>query len=372
MNLKAIIIGGGIGGLTAALALRSVGAEATIYERAGELRELGAGLTLWDNAVRALAQIGIGDLLGPIGAPDRPASFRSPSGNLLSTMSGPIGLAVVLHRAELHAALRGRLGPGQLQLGRALSSFAQDDAGITARFADGGSARADILIGADGIGSRVRAQLHGERPARYAGYTAWRAVVPFEHARVLPGETWGGGMRFGQVPLRNGQVYWFATKSLPAGQRSPGGERAALLADFTSWHAPIAELIAAAGEEQILRHDIYDRPPLASWGAGRATLLGDAAHPMTPNLGQGACQAIEDAAVLARCLSEAADPQAALRRYEALRIPRTSAIVRRSRLIGAVGQWRSPLAVSLRAMLLRAVPAEAQARQIQQIVSYAF
>lgn len=373
--MKAIIIGGGIGGLAAAIGLRNAGVEVELFERAAEPGEVGAGLTLWANALRALEQIGAGDLLGPISTPDMQAGIRSADGTLLAGAANPgqnAGLAFVVHRAELHAALMGRLDPACVSFGRTFVSLEQDDAGVTAHFADGGAARADLLIGADGIRSQVRALLHGDVPPSYAGYTAWRAVVPFEPARLLPGESWGHGARFGQVPLRDGRVYWFATQSTPAGGRSPEGERAALLRIFAGWHDPIPALIAATPEEAILRHDIYDRPPLARWGAGRVTLLGDAAHPMTPNMGQGACQAIEDAAVLVRELRQGGDLVAALRRYEARRIPRTAAVVRQSRRIGAVGQWRHPLAVRLRDRLLRAAPPDLTQRQISAVVGYAF
>ncbi|MBX0331228.1 FAD-dependent monooxygenase [Oscillochloris sp. ZM17-4] len=375
--MNAIIIGAGIGGLAAAIGLRQHNIAVEIYERAPELREIGAGLTLWDNAARALAQIGAGDLLAPISAPELRGGIRTPDGALLvdfGAVSAPgdgAALSRVVHRADLQAAMLGLIDQASLHLGKDLVDLSQERAGVVARFADGSQAHGDILIGADGIGSRVRAALHGARPARYAGYTAWRAVVPFDAGRSLPGETWGLGLRFGQVPLGDGRVYWFAAQSVPAGRRIPGGERAELLRLFGGWHAPIPELIAAAEEAAILRHDIADRPPLRRWGQGRVTLLGDAAHPTTPNLGQGACQALEDAAVLARCLAEGGAPDAALRRYEALRIPRTAEVVRRSRLIGAVGQWRNPLAAAARNQLMRMASGASQ-RQIQQIVAYQF
>jgi 2-polyprenyl-6-methoxyphenol hydroxylase-like FAD-dependent oxidoreductase len=374
MAARVIIIGAGIGGLAAAIGLRRAGLEVELYERAAAPGEVGAGLTLWANALRALDQIGAADLLGPISAPDLQGGIRAPDGELLAGGYAALGaqLAVVVHRAELHAALLGQIEPGAIHFGQSLSGFEQDGSGVTARFADGGSARAAILIGADGLRSAVRALLHGEARPRYAGYTAWRAVVPFDAARLLAGETWGRGARFGQVPMRDGRAYWFATQGAREGERSPGGERAALLRTFAGWHAPVADLIAAADEAAILRHDIYDRPPLARWGAGRVSLLGDAAHPTTPNLGQGACQAIEDAAVLARCLGQGGDLAAGLRRYEGLRIPRTAAIVRQSRLVGEMGQWHGAAAVRLRTWLLRNVVGRVQARQIDRLLNYQF
>ncbi|HEV8044616.1 MAG TPA: FAD-dependent monooxygenase, partial [Rubrobacter sp.] len=163
-----------------------------------------------------------------------------------------------------------------------------------------------------------------------------------------------------------GRVYWFATRNAPEGEDDgPAGSRAALLGAFCGWHEPVEVLIRATDEDAILRTDIYDRDPLGkTWGAGRATLLGDAAHPMTPNLGQGACQTIEDAVVLARRLrafresGEAGDTAGALRRYEVLRADRTAAIVRRSRRIGTVGQLENRFLCWLRDRTLKMVPAE--------------
>jgi 2-polyprenyl-6-methoxyphenol hydroxylase-like FAD-dependent oxidoreductase len=270
----------------------------------------------------------------------------------------------------LQAVLRDALGPDALHLGAACTGFTQDDSGVTAQFADGRTARGDLLIGADGLHSVVRAQLHGGQPPTYVGYTAWRAVIPFDHARLTPGESSGYGPRFGQVPISGGRVYWFATQNTPAGQRSPDGEQAALRRIFANWHAPIPDLIRATPEALILRNDIYDRPPLRAWGQGRVTLLGDAAHPMTPNLGQGGCQALEDAVVLAACLCAAPAVPAALRAYEARRIPRTSAIVRQSRQAGQIGQWANPLAVRVREWLFRVAGPRFQPRMLDPILRY--
>lgn len=371
---KAIVIGGGIGGLAAAIGLAEAGLEVAVYERAAVPGEVGAGLTLWANAVRALEQIGAGAILGPISAPELEGGIRRPDGSLIVGMGrrDAAPLAVVVHRAELHAALLAHAGPGSVHFGKTLAAVEQHAAGVRARFADGTSAVADLLIGADGLRSTVRAHLHGDTPPRYAGYTAWRAVVPFDPNRLVPGELWGRGERFGQVPMRDGRTYWFAVQTAPEGGRSPNGEQAELLRSFAGWHPSVTALIAAAPAEAIMRHDVYDRPPLARWGTGRLTLLGDAAHPMTPNLGQGACQALEDAAVLARTLRGAADVPAALRRYEQLRAARTRSIVLQSRRIGQVAHWRNPLAVGLRTGLLRTLAGAAQERQIGNLIAYRF
>ena len=373
-GLKALVIGGGMGGLSAAIGLRRAGLEVEVFERTPELREIGAGLSLWPNAVKALDRLGIAAEVRSRAVPEVAGAIRTSNGAILFATSArdlerAFGeVTVMVHRAELQTVLVHALGASSIRLGATCTSFEQDASGVTARFADGSTARGDLLVGADGLHSVVRAQLHGNLKPAYAGYTAWRAVVPFAPERLTPGESWGRGARFGQVPMNRGRVYWFAVQNAPEGARGSGGEKAELGRIFRGWHEPIPDLIEAADEALILRNDIYDRPPLDWWGQGCVTLLGDAAHPMTPNLGQGACQALEDAVVLADCLREAGDTGAALRTYEARRIPRTTFLVNRSRDIGRVAQWQNPLAVWARDLAFRLLLSRLQARQLQRII----
>jgi 2-polyprenyl-6-methoxyphenol hydroxylase-like FAD-dependent oxidoreductase len=373
----AIIIGGGIGGLASAIALRQIGWAVSVYEQATELREVGAGLALWANAVRALDRLGAAAAVRALEPPTPSGGIYTWRGRPLITDSSAalaqrLGeISVVVHRADLLAILRQRLGQEYVTLGRRCVAVEQDANGVTARFADGASARGDMLIGCDGIRSVVRAQIVGDGAPSYAGYTAYRAVTRFDPARVRAGEYWGRGVRFGIAPLSGGRVYWFATRNAPPGTHEPpAAMQARLLALFRGWCAPIPALIEATDPSALLQNDIADRPPLARWSVGRVTLLGDAAHPMTPNLGQGACQALEDAVVLADCLEGAADLGAALRVYEQRRIVRTSQIVRRSRLVGQVGQWQNPLACALRNMLTQYLLARGQDRQLDQVIGY--
>ena len=250
--------------------------------------------------------------------------------------------SAAVHRADLQGLLLRELGEENVRLGATCSGFEQDEEGVTALFVDGSEERGDALIGADGLNSTIHTSLFGGEKPRYAGYTAWRAVVE-PSQELLPWgvgfESWGSGARFGCAHIGGGRVYWFATRNAPEGEKdcpvgSSSGPKATLMKLFGGWRQPVAELIAETEECEIRRDDIYDREPLdGPWGEGRVTLLGDAAHPMTPNLGQGACQAIEDAVVLARCVREVGKDgvPSALRRYEDLRRERVAWIVRRSR-----------------------------------------
>jgi 2-polyprenyl-6-methoxyphenol hydroxylase-like FAD-dependent oxidoreductase len=372
-----IIAGGGIGGLTTAIALSKAGIDFAVYERAPELREAGAGIALAANALNALDLLGIGDAIRCGAIAGVQGGIKDPKGKALMAMPADeftkrIGAVAVIHRAELLTTLLQRVDPGRLHLGRECTGFEQDAESVTARFRNGETVRGTALIGSDGLRSVIRTQLFGNRQPRYSGYTAWRAVVEFDHGlNPEMTETWGRGRRFGIVPMSRGCAYWFATNNEAEGQRDPEGRtREVLLQHFRGWHEPIEALIAAAPEGSILRNDIYDTDPLKQWGSGRIVLLGDAAHPMTPNLGQGGCQAIEDAVVLAACLKKNSDVAAALREYQSRRMPRTREIVLRSRSFGAIAQLENPVLRGIRNVLLRTAPKGLAAKQMKSLVGF--
>ena len=369
------IIGGGIAGLATAIALRRIGIDAQVYERAPVLRELGAGLSLWRNALLALDAIGVGHVVRAFSAPYVGAGLRRSDGRLLVSSAereiqrliGEIGL--VIHRATLQRILVDALGREHVHLNRVCIALIESADGVTATFEDGTQVRTDALIGADGLHSVVRRYVLGHDEPRYAGYTAWRGVTAFDHAQLKVGESWGPGQRFGQVPMANGEVYWFATQNAPAGARATSSDKTRLMRLFGSWHAPIAALIESTADDAVLRNDIYDRAPARTWRRGRVTLVGDAAHPMTPNLGQGACQALEDAVVLARAVKAAPDVGAAWGTYERARKERTAFVTLASRRIGAIGQLENPLAIAARDFVVR-LGGRLQVRQIVSLVSY--
>jgi 2-polyprenyl-6-methoxyphenol hydroxylase-like FAD-dependent oxidoreductase len=300
-----------------------------------------------------------------------------PAAELQKKVGAP---SATVHRAELQALLVREVGEGMLRLGAEVEGFEQEgDSGVRVLFADGLEERADVLVGADGLRSRIRARLFRAEKPRYAGYTAWRAVVKAKEELLPWGrgfESWGRGVRFGCAHIGKGRVYWFATVNAPEGEKdgppgSPAGAKATLLQLFEGWHRPITDLIEATDDGTILRTDIYDRGPLGErWGESRVTLLGDAAHPMTPNLGQGACQAVEDAVVLARCLREGGVAAEALRSYERLRSDRVAMVVRHSRRVGMVGQVENPMLCWLRDRAIAMIPPRMRLRQLEQIVGY--
>ncbi|MEU9885096.1 FAD-dependent oxidoreductase [Sphaerisporangium sp. NPDC051011] len=349
----AVIIGGGIGGLTAAAALSRKGWQVTVCERAPSLEPVGSGIAIAPNALKALDTIGVGDRVRALAALQGEAGLRAPDGRRLLRTSAEAATArfgdptVLLLRSTLIGLLASALPPEALRLGTTVHAA---DPRTGAVSTSAGDLRADLVVAADGINSAVRRALFPGHPGPvHAGATSWRAVVPRPEGpegEVRGSETWGPGQVFGVMPLVDGLVYCYATA--PAGRAGgEDGAKAKLTRLFGTWHDPIPALIHAAREGEILEHDLYCLPsPLPAFHSGRVALLGDAAHAMTPNLGQGACQAIEDAVVLAH-VAGAASP-VDLGPYTAARLARTTKIMRRSRTICRLTLWSNPLAVRAR------------------------
>jgi 2-polyprenyl-6-methoxyphenol hydroxylase-like FAD-dependent oxidoreductase len=230
---------------------------------------------------------------------------------------------------------------------------------------------ADIVVGADGIRSTVRRSLFGEEPLRYGGHRAWRAGTRFDDERVRDRfvEVWGVGGGFGFGPAGPGRVYWYCFEAVPERAPAPERPRDEFLRRYGAWFDPIPALIESTEPGAIERTFTYDRPPRRSWGRGRVTLLGDAAHPMKPNIGQGAAQALEDAVVLASCVAGVDHAEEALRMYERRRARRANAVVHASRRAGRVAEVRSPLGARVRDAVVKVLPdrlAIAQQRRIAE------
>jgi 2-polyprenyl-6-methoxyphenol hydroxylase-like FAD-dependent oxidoreductase len=364
------IVGGGIGGVAAAVALRRAGFDATVYERAPRLGEVGAGMMLWPNATRVLRELGVLESVIALSGENSHFLVRASCGKILMDIAlGEFDVpALCTRRSDLLAALLSALPPAQLRLGLELVRLEQLRGKVQLHFSGGHIAEHDAVIGADGIRSRVRAQLLGPIEPVYRGYTVWRGVARYRGGAVRPGvnsETWGRGKRFGILDVGSGRFTWYA-----ASNGSPGAQKRELREMFAGWHAPIEDFIDATPEEEILTNGAYDLPPLARWGEGRISLLGDAAHPCTPNLGQGGCMAIEDALVLAKCAARQSAVEIALRQYEALRSRRTRHIQKRSLLMGHIGQWENRVLVAGRRVVTGLLPPALFERNLRRVYSY--
>jgi 2-polyprenyl-6-methoxyphenol hydroxylase-like FAD-dependent oxidoreductase len=380
MDDRALVIGAGIGGLATAIALQRTGREVLVLERAPVLSEIGAGISLWPNAVKALRRLGIGDAVEAAGAPAHDAAFRSWRGvqlgaSITNRLQERFGAPLILvHRARLQAVMLRALGPSALRLNAECAAVEQGECEATVRVVGGGLERGAVVIGADGLHSRVRASLFADGGPRYAGITAWRGVVPLDDTLtrcISGGESFGRGSLFGVARLNGSQAYWWASARRAEREGDePAVEKSVLLRAFSGWHVPIPELIAATPPDAIIRTCLYDRHPLERLNLGRIALAGDAAHPMLPNLGQGACQAIEDAVALSEELAVTDDVVVALERYSARRSRHTAGVVNASRQMSRLAHLRNPLAAGLRNTLLRATPPSISLRRLEPIVGH--
>ncbi|MFF1733399.1 FAD-dependent monooxygenase [Streptomyces sp. NPDC058247] len=373
MGSSAVVVGGGIGGLTAAIGLRLIGWEVTVVERAPALADAGAGISLHANGIRALDVLGVGEAVRAAARPQYTGGTRTPSGSWLARMDGTmlereLGTPIVgIPRAVLHRLLRAALASEDLLVGAEAASVDRSDASRVRVAVGDRVLEADLVVAADGVGSRVRAQLFPDHPGPvYSGSTVLRAIT--EHPIDLDTDfelTWYRGAEFGHMAFTDGRAEWHAVLNSPAGVRHIDA-LAAMRRRFAAWHDPIPALLDATRPDAVLHHDIHElATPLPSFTAGRIALLGDAAHAMTPNLGQGACQALEDAATLAAALATEPTIGSALARYDTERRPRSQAVARAARQAGRMGQQlRHPLAVAARNTALRLAPARATVRAI--------
>jgi 2-polyprenyl-6-methoxyphenol hydroxylase-like FAD-dependent oxidoreductase len=329
MAHELVVAGAGIAGLATAVALQRRGHTVSVIEEREDTSP-GAGISIWPNALAALDHIGLGDAVRQAGGQVTAGAMRWRDGTwlrrpspqrMVKALGEPL---IVVRRAALRDILAGALKPGSVRYGLAVRSLTVTSGEVAA----------------DGTHSVVARHLNGALDNRYAGYTAWRGVASCALDPALAGETLSAGIEVGHVPLGPNHTYWFATERRPEGHQSPAGELGYLRSMLSSWADPVPAILAASSPGDVLRNDLYDRAPAPRWARGPVVLVGDAAHPMRPHLGQGGCQAIEDAAILAGFVDLSPDLATAFSRFAAFRRPRTRALVRESKMIGRVVNLR--------------------------------
>jgi 2-polyprenyl-6-methoxyphenol hydroxylase-like FAD-dependent oxidoreductase len=358
-EVPALIVGGGIGGLATAIALRHIGVEALVIERAPVLSEIGAGLLLSPNACRVLEILGVVEELR-ISAIETPCwELLDQAGRSLANLNIAVAgeHSLSTRRSDLQAVLLKALPSAAIRTESEAVSARDCGSHVEVSLTDGSVLRAERVIAADGANSALRRHLWPERVLGYRGYVGWRGIVEgyvpegWESGRVT--ESWGKGRRFGIGHVGGGRTYWYATANRSKAEKNIPTSLECLRDDFASWHEPVGKLLGRMDPAGLLQHPIYDSRPHWHWRRGeRIALLGDAAHPLTPNLGQGAAMALEDALALAKCWKY---PDA-LARYERCRRGRLFAILTASRCVGAMIQWEHPLLCGVRDFQLRWTP----------------
>ena len=369
-----VVIGAGIAGLATATALQQRGHSVTVIEERADTGS-GAGISIWPNALAALDVLGLGDPVRAAGGRVGAGAIRWKDGSwlrrpsrerIVTALGEPL---VVIQRAALRDVLTDALLPDTVIHGVAAQGLTVTPQGVQVRLSDSSIRVADAVVGADGTHSVVARHLNGPLTHRYAGYTAWRGVAAMALDDELAGETMGPGSEVGHVPMGDGRTYWFATERAREGNAAAQGELDYLRSRLASWAEPIPAMLAATDPVDVLRNDLYDRSPAGRWAAGPLVLVGDAAHPMRPHLGQGGCQALEDAAVLGALVELSPDLPSAFSAFASFRRRRVSSVVRESRTIGRLVNLRPTLLSAAVSRATVAVPEVAMTRHLATIAA---
>jgi 2-polyprenyl-6-methoxyphenol hydroxylase-like FAD-dependent oxidoreductase len=369
-----LVVGAGIAGLASAVALQRCGFDVDVVEERTDTSS-GAGISIWPNALAALDEIGLGDAVRDAGGRITAGAVRWRDGSwlrhpspqrLVKALGEPL---VVIRRSALTAILAGALRDGSLRSGVSVRELVTTADGVRVMLSDSTTRDATAVVGADGTRSVVARHLNGALTDSYVGYTAWRGVAAYTIDPDLAGEVMGPAVEFGHVPMGRDHTYWFATERAPRGRVAPDGELNYLKTKFASWTDPIPDLLAATDPADVLHNDLYDREQARQWSRGPVVVVGDAAHPMRPHLGQGGCQGLEDAAILARFVAGAADLSTAFARFASYRRPRVDALVRESALIGRVVNLRPAFLSGLAARASVVAPEALVTRHLAAVAS---
>jgi 2-polyprenyl-6-methoxyphenol hydroxylase-like FAD-dependent oxidoreductase len=379
-SMKITIIGGGIAGLTTAIALNKIGISTQIFEAAPSIKAIGAGIVLAANAMQGFQKLGIsaeiiekGRLCPSFNIYDQKGKIITKTDSIANTEKyGADNFTI--HRANLHQLLLSKINPNDLFTNKKALKIVQNGDKITIVFQDGTSHQTDYLIVSDGINSPIRQQLMPDSTPRYAGYTCWRAVIDNTKLNLTEtSETWGVNGRMGLVPLADNKIYWFACINAPQNDPKMKAYKVADLQQvFKDFHDPIPSVLAETQDKNLLWNDIIDLKPIHQYAFDNIVLIGDAAHATTPNMGQGACQAIEDAVVLADEMQRNNDFKQAFKAFEKRRMKRTHFIINSSWSLGKAAHFENKVLAEIRNFVFRSVPKSITEKQFKTIYEVDF
>lgn len=380
MKKRVTIIGAGIAGLTTAISLKQKGYEPVIFESASEIKAIGAGLALAANAMTAYKRLGIIEDVIAIGELVTNITINDYKGKVITKMDTKNLTEkykiqnYAVHRADLQSTLLSKINLDNLYLNKKTLAIERDGKGLLVKFEDGTEHKTDALIVAEGIHSVIRKQLLPNAMPRYSGYTCWRGVIENPNLNVENStETWGHGKRFGMVPLTKNRIYWFACiNATQNNKKFKNYTIEDLKREFQDFHAPIQTILSHTKDADLIWADILDFEPIKTFAFNNIVLIGDAAHATTPNMGQGACQAIEDAIIVAEELEKEFDISIAFKNFEKRRVKRVNAIVRKSWVLGKIAQLENKQFSKFRNFIFRILPSQLNEKQAKSLYEVDF
>lgn len=377
-EVKPVLIGGGIGGLCTAIGLQQRDIQPQIYEQAKQLRPVGAGIGLGPNAMDILDRLGLAEKIQKQGSEIERVQIRNADDTVLLEHSprenenGSDYPSICLHRSDLQKALVDDLNEDRINLGKECVGISQYEHGIAVQFSDGTTVDADVLIGADGIHSVVRNEIRPDISLRDSGQVAYRGIATVKLPKSIQSigkEYWGEKKRFGFMSMGENKVYWFAVTGNPIQTQDPVDQQSTLQSNFIDFPSPISTLITQTEPNEIIETAVCDFAPIDSWWDNKIVLLGDAAHAMTPNLGQGAGQAIEDAYVLAKCIDKYENQSKAFRHYEQTRLPTAKELVNQSWQLGKIAYLKNRYLRTIRDFIISNAPSSIVEKQFETVYS---
>ncbi len=372
--MRIAIIGGGISGLTTAIALRNKGFAPVVYEKISELGEVGAGIWLAPNALKVLDFLGVGDEVKKAGHPlssveitnQKLQAIRSSKDNYFSDQLG--NKTIAIHRARLQQILYDHVPKEQIFFGQSFTKIEKQQERVLIDFTSGYQ-EFDLVLGADGIHSQVREWIHPNAHKRYSGQTCWRGISEMNLNGDWQGagrEAWGKEIRFGFSPISDKEVYWFAVKNEASGGVGPENIKSYLTEMYSDFHPLVNEIISHTQESKIIRNDLFDLEPFNGWSKGSIGLIGDAAHATTPNMGQGACQGIEDAYYISKILAESRkETEQVLKEFEKFRKSKVNYIVNNSWRFGQL--VHRPSSQFILKTLMKLTPSKIMEKQMSRL-----